>query len=205
MGYCTTYRELLAVVTFVKQFRHYLYGRPFLLRTDHSSLVWLKNFKEPEGLLARWISLLETYDFNIQHRRGHLHGNADALSRKPRKRCKREGCKHCSPEMGLVSALVSPMADNQSEHNKAIEPESNWLEQWSLQYLQDQQDQDVAITKIKRLLSQQNGRPKLNDPLPNVNTLLRQWNRLKLENNILYRVWEGNEGESRLQLVAQNL
>lgn len=30
MGYCTTYRELLAVVTFVKQFRHYLYGQPFL-------------------------------------------------------------------------------------------------------------------------------------------------------------------------------
>ena len=125
MGYCTTYRELLAVVTFVKQFRHYLYGRPFLLRTDHSSLVWLKNFKEPEGLLARWISLLETYDFNIQNRRVHLHGNADALSRKPRKRCKREDRKHCSPETGLVSALVNPMADNQSEHNKAIEPESN--------------------------------------------------------------------------------
>ena len=48
MGYCTTYRELLAVVTFVKQFRHYLYGRPFLVRTDHASLIWLKNFKEPE-------------------------------------------------------------------------------------------------------------------------------------------------------------
>lgn len=28
MGYYTTYRELLAVVTFVKQFRHYLCGRP---------------------------------------------------------------------------------------------------------------------------------------------------------------------------------
>lgn len=57
MDYCTTYRELLAVVTFVKQFRHYFYGQPFLLRTDHASLIWLKNFKEPEGLLARWISL----------------------------------------------------------------------------------------------------------------------------------------------------
>lgn len=51
MGYRTTYRELLAVVTFVKQVRHYLYGHPFLLRTDHAALIWLKNFK-PVGLLV---------------------------------------------------------------------------------------------------------------------------------------------------------
>lgn len=96
MGYCTTYRELLAVVTFVKQFRHYLYGQLFLLRTDHASLIWLKNFKEPEGLLVRYISLLETYYFTIEHRRRSHHGNTDGLSRRPRKRCKRENCRQCS-------------------------------------------------------------------------------------------------------------
>lgn len=47
--YCTTYRELLAVVTFVKHFRYYLYGRQFFVRTDHSSLIWLK---EPEGIFT---------------------------------------------------------------------------------------------------------------------------------------------------------
>ncbi len=45
--YCTTQRELLAVVTFVKHFRHYLLGRHFLLCTDHTSLRWLVNFREP--------------------------------------------------------------------------------------------------------------------------------------------------------------
>lgn len=35
--------EVVAVVTFGKQFRHYLYGRPFLFRTDHSLLIWLKH------------------------------------------------------------------------------------------------------------------------------------------------------------------
>ncbi|GBL98275.1 Transposon Ty3-I Gag-Pol polyprotein [Araneus ventricosus] len=33
----------------------YLYGRKFLLRTDHVSLRWLLNFREPEGQIARWI------------------------------------------------------------------------------------------------------------------------------------------------------
>ena len=42
--YCATRRELLSVVTFVKQFHPYLLGRHFKLRTDHGSLVWLKNY-----------------------------------------------------------------------------------------------------------------------------------------------------------------
>ena len=50
--YCVTRKELLAVVTFVQHFCPYLLGCEFLLRTDHGSLTWLTNFKEPEGQLA---------------------------------------------------------------------------------------------------------------------------------------------------------
>jgi len=53
------------------------------LRTDHSSLIWLRNFKEPEGQLPRWLEQLEEFDFQIVHRKGNLHSNADALSRLP--------------------------------------------------------------------------------------------------------------------------
>ena len=51
--YCITRKELLAVVVFLNHFRQYLLGRKFTLRTDHGSLLWLCNFKEPEGQLAR--------------------------------------------------------------------------------------------------------------------------------------------------------
>lgn len=37
---CTTKRDLLAVVTFMWYFNHYLLGRKFIIRTDHASLVW---------------------------------------------------------------------------------------------------------------------------------------------------------------------
>ena len=40
-NYCVTHRELLAIVTFVRCFHHYLYGTPFLVRTDHAALYWL--------------------------------------------------------------------------------------------------------------------------------------------------------------------
>lgn len=48
-NYCTTKKELLAVVTFLRKFTHYLFGRKILLRNDHASLSWFRNFKEPEG------------------------------------------------------------------------------------------------------------------------------------------------------------
>ena len=47
--YCVTRRELLAAVFFTNQFRPYLFGRQFILRTDHGSLAWLRNFKESKG------------------------------------------------------------------------------------------------------------------------------------------------------------
>jgi len=79
--YCTTRKELLAVVRFTRQFRHYLLGKRFLVRTDHSSLTWLLNFKEPQGQIARWMEELSQYDMDIVHRAGKKHANADALSR----------------------------------------------------------------------------------------------------------------------------
>ena len=81
INYCVTRKELLAVVYFVKYYKHYLLGRTFILRTDHGSLTWLYRFREPDGQISRWIQQLSAYDFTIVHRPGKKHGNADALSR----------------------------------------------------------------------------------------------------------------------------
>ena len=80
-NYCATHKELLVVVMAVKTYYHYLCGRRFLIRADHRALKWLLKFKSPEGQLARWLELLATYDFAIEHRPDLQHGNADSLSR----------------------------------------------------------------------------------------------------------------------------
>ena len=92
-NYCVTRRELLAVMQAVKRFHPYLYGQRFLIRTDHSALQWLLNFRQPEGQTARWLEALQGYSFTVQHRPGSQHSNADALSRRP---CFESGCKHCN-------------------------------------------------------------------------------------------------------------
>lgn len=83
--YCETRKELLTLVYIVKYFRHYLYGRHFVVRTDRSSLRWLMKFKDAEGQVSRWIEMLSSYQMTIEHSQGRSHGNAD--SRIPCRQC----------------------------------------------------------------------------------------------------------------------
>ncbi|KRZ63940.1 Retrovirus-related Pol polyprotein from transposon, partial [Trichinella sp. T8] len=51
-------------------------------------LKWLRNFREPEGQVARWLEKLAEFDFEVVHRPGKKHQNADALSRRA---CRQSG------------------------------------------------------------------------------------------------------------------
>ena len=86
--YCTTKREMLAAVSMCIQFRSYLRGIKFTLRTDHKSLVWLHRFKDTEGMMARWLHTLQQSQFSIVHRASRDHGNAEGLSRAPTSPCR---------------------------------------------------------------------------------------------------------------------
>ena len=86
-NYCPTRRELLAVMISLQHFRHHLLGAQVILRTEHHSLKWLRTFKRPEGILARWIETLAEFNFVVEHRPGRLHSNADAVSRMTCKQC----------------------------------------------------------------------------------------------------------------------
>ena len=76
-------RELLAVVWSMKHFRPYLYGQHFVVVTDNEPVTYLKRLKDPKGRLARWLQEICSFDFEIQHKSGKRHRDADALSRNP--------------------------------------------------------------------------------------------------------------------------
>lgn len=79
--YSTIEKELLAIVWAVKYFRPYVFGRRFLIETDHKPLQWLFSLKEPNSRLFRWKIKLSEYDYEIRYKKGAKNGNADALSR----------------------------------------------------------------------------------------------------------------------------
>ena len=61
--YETTRKEPLALVYGLKQFRQYLTGRHFVIRTDHAALSWRRRTPEPMPQLARWLTFIEEFDY----------------------------------------------------------------------------------------------------------------------------------------------
>ena len=76
---------------FVEHFKHFLLGRKFLVRTDNSAVrYWMRlqsSSYDAQGQTARWMVRLAAFDFDIKHRPGKQHGNADGMSRTPFLRC----------------------------------------------------------------------------------------------------------------------
>lgn len=81
LNYSTIEKELLGVVWATKFFRPYVFGRKFLIETDHRPLQWLFSIKEPNSKLVRWRLKLSEFDYEIRYKKGVKNGNADALSR----------------------------------------------------------------------------------------------------------------------------
>ena len=183
--YCATRREMLALVWGSRHFRPYLYGRKFLLRTDHNSLRWLHNFKEPEGQVARWLETMAEFQYEVIHRPGKQHSNADSLSRGQ--------CRQCGVEVELETDEMFPVC------------EISLLPAWTNQEVADFQRADRDLEQVITWLqsgSVPQQRPK--DSTWQLQSLWTQCKNLLLKDGILYRQWEdipGGGQDRYLQLV----
>ena len=77
----TIEQELLAIHWAITHFRPYLYGRRFIVRTDHRPLVYLFSMKDPSSRLTRMRLDLEEFNFEVHYVPGKSNVGADALSR----------------------------------------------------------------------------------------------------------------------------
>ena len=87
-NYAQIEREALSLVFAVQHFHQYLYGRQFILVTDHKPLLTILGPKTgiPSMIAARmqrWALTLSAYSYQIQFKPTQQHGNVDALSRLP--------------------------------------------------------------------------------------------------------------------------
>ena len=181
-NYSTTRKELLALVWGTEHFETYLYGRQFLARTDHSALQWLKNFKSPRGQVARWLERLSDFDFEVEHRPGQSHGNADGLSR---------------------LAWESTTLAEQDED--AVLIQSINVEPLSRESMKATLKQDPVLSQVANWLKV-GARPARRDVEGGGRKLLSywaQWGRLFLKDGLVFRRWENETtGEEIYQQVC---
>lgn len=76
-----TEKELLAIHFALKTFKPYLWGKFFIVFSDHKPLIYLYALKEPSSRLTRIRLDLEEFNFVIEHIKGKDNVVADALSR----------------------------------------------------------------------------------------------------------------------------
>ena len=87
-NYAQIDKEGLAVIVGLAKFHKYLWGRPFLIVTDHRPLLGLFGKKRAvsqtlSSRMQRWALTLAAYEYQIIHRPGLCIPQADALSRLP--------------------------------------------------------------------------------------------------------------------------
>lgn len=75
-------RELIGLVQAIRHWRPYLWGRPFMVHTDHYALKFMLDQRLSTIPQHHWISKLFGYDFRVEYRPGRLNVVADALSRR---------------------------------------------------------------------------------------------------------------------------
>jgi len=74
-------KEMLAIVKAIRKWRHYLLGKPFIVRTDHKSLKYLLEQRIATPAQTRWLPKLLGYDYTIEYKKGVENQAADSLSR----------------------------------------------------------------------------------------------------------------------------
>ncbi|CAG2230871.1 unnamed protein product [Mytilus edulis] len=212
-AYCVTRKELLAVIIALKTFHHYLYGQEVLLRTDNAAVSWMKNLKKPTGQTARWLEELGTYNLTVTHRAGRKHSNADALSRRPCKSCERqESGNHTSddetdeiqleetdfvnqelheneeptPRIEIVRVCTRSQTGNQS----SATPSGYCIDGWDPDSIRQCQLEDPDMSLIVTYLQEKKNKPDWDQVSKGTSfqkTIWRQWDRLTINNGMLYR------------------
>ena len=169
------------------------------------------SFKDPEGQTARWIEILGIYDFEVDHRPGRNHGNADGLSRRPCANCKQcERKEECEDHSACEESHGNESKVSSDEHRCAAakgtgstsvqgnREDDTWLPALTNTDLRKAQLEDPCLDSIIRLKEKNKERPpweRVSLESPTFKRYWAQWSMLVMKDGVLYRNWESERGD----------
>jgi len=130
-NYAVHEKETLAIIYALTKFRHYLLGTFVKIITDHASLKFLSTQPNLSQRQARWMEILQEYNYEIQYKPGNTNVVADSLSRRP------------DLEINSISMTLT---DIQQEIKEAFPDDKDFGTIWKeLLKLENQEDQSFVI------------------------------------------------------------
>ena len=165
-------KEALAIVFGVKHFHQYIYGRPFVILSDHKPLMHILSESKATPAMAsarlqRWALLLGGYDYRIEYKAGAEQANADALSRLP-----------CSSQPSSVP--TPPETVHLMEHLASTPVTASQIKLHT--------DRDPLLSKVKQFV-QQGWPDRVNSESTDMQPYERRKNELSLHDGCL--LWGG--------------
>lgn len=204
-NYSSMKLELLALKWAVtEKFRDYLLGSRFIVYTDNNPLSYLQTAKLGATEM-RWASQLAQFNFEVKFRSGKSNRNADALSRKPIPKVRTVTCHSetavqsivcSSPLMDLSKEIsVTPTSVNAIHAESRIDATST-LPGYETAEIASLQQNDSLISRVIYWLrsSTKPTTVQLKQENKDVRKLLKQRDKLKFEEDILYRTIEMETG-----------
>ena len=211
LNYSSTKLELLALKwAITEKYREYLYGANFVVYTDNNPLSYLMTSKVGATEM-RWVSQLGQFNFDIKFRPGKHNRNADALSRLPGV----ESAGQSNIQISMfandtalpqslrqgISESITAVRVNQVEAQKISQAfktfpsnDKSDLIRW--------QHEDVVIARFLHFW-QKHAVPSISEILGEskpVKKLLRDWQRVREIDGVLYRVFM-ERGEEVYQVL----
>jgi len=200
----------------VDKLHDYLYGAKFKVRTDNNPLTYVLTSAKLDATGHRWLAALSTYDFSLKYRAGAQNIDADALSRRPHPDIRQEK-QWTDISADGVRAMCKVTKGNTS-HERAMDhlglsmhaiPKAycnlttlslKGMPILSPSEISRAQQEDLSLKEIWRALKQKEA-PQIKSRNHAVSLLLREFGRLKLQQDVMYRVTVPPGRNCRSQLI----